>query len=55
MSRSSTGRNWIIALWACIKDDELLKALKAYGRTTSHKKPMEGAPSSCVQDESIVR
>ena len=42
------------ALWPFIKDDELLKALKAYGRTTSHKKPMEGAIIE-MRDESVVR
>lgn len=42
------------ALWPFIRDDELLKALKAYGRTTSHKKPMEGAIIE-LRDESIVR
>lgn len=42
------------ALWPFIKDDELLKALKAYGRTTSHKKPMEGAIIE-FREESVVR
>jgi hypothetical protein len=41
-------------LWAFLKDDDVLKALKAWAKTTSHRQPMAGAIIE-LRDESVIR
>jgi hypothetical protein len=42
------------ALWPFLKEEEILKALRAWARTTSHKKPMDGAIVE-MRDEAVIR
>lgn len=41
-------------LWPFIKEDEILKALKAWAKTTSHKKPMAGAIVE-MRDDTVIK